>query len=367
MSSFYDALLRRELRLRSLFFCQVLQAVLYSAVAIALAVAGAGVWSLVVGQLVGSAGFLVAAVASSPLRISPRWHSGTAGSFWQTGKGFVLHSALWFASSNADYIVVGRFSGAAGLGAYSMAYRLIELPSAAVADPVAQVSFPSFARMRHGRLDVRGPYLRLLSLVALTACPLGILLSATADPFVSTVLGAGWERAVDPLAILGLWGALLPLSTTGAWLLNSVGQQMTTAKIHGSTLILFIGPLIAAAALGGLTAVAAVMLARGLLTCVLVLAATRRRASIGLREHVGVLRGVGPGCVVAWLSAYGLAAALAGAPALVALVASAAIGLAAYLALVTALDRPLLTLARSQLQAALTRGLAQPAAGSGTA
>ena len=38
---------------------------------------------------------------------------------------------------------------AAQLAYYSMAFRLSELPSFAIAEPVARVTFPGFARMRH--------------------------------------------------------------------------------------------------------------------------------------------------------------------------------------------------------------------------
>jgi lipopolysaccharide exporter len=365
--SFYEALLRRELRLKTLFACNLLQAVLYAAVAIPLAATGSGVWSLVGGQVAGSVAYTMAIVGLSPLRVRPRWDTVAAREIWQTGKGFLAHSALWWASTNIDYVLVARFIGPAGLGAYSMAYRLIEVPNQSVADPVAEVSFPSFARLRHQGLDVFRPYLRVLSLVALVACPLATVLSATADPFVGAVLGSHWEHAVGPLAILGLWGAILPLSTTGAWLLKSIGRPMETAKIHGTTLVVFLGPLIVAAVLGGLTAVAAVMLARGVATYALVLRGGRRIAALPFAEHLRPLRGVGPGCAAAWVSAHGIAVLLGGEAAAVALVASAVVGIAAYLLVVRMLDPSLLPLARSQARLALSRGLAGQQAGSATA
>src|SRR5206468_4028641 len=99
---FYEALLRRELRTRSLFLCQLLQALLYAAISISLAAAGAGVWSLVVGGLASSAAFAVAVVVAAPWRLRPRWHARTALRFWHTAKGFLLQSSLWFVSANSD-------------------------------------------------------------------------------------------------------------------------------------------------------------------------------------------------------------------------------------------------------------------------
>jgi lipopolysaccharide exporter len=355
VSGFYEALLRRELRTRSLFLCQLFQSLLYAAISISLAAAGAGVWSLVVGGLASSAAFAVAVTAAAPWRLWPRWHARTALRFWETAKGFLLQSSLWFVSANADYAAVGRYVGPGGLGAYTMAYRLIEIPNLAIADSVAQVSFPSFTRMRSRGLEVRRPYLRVLSLVALVACPLAVILSATADPFVAAVLGPRWDSAVDPLMILGIAGAILPLSATGGWLLNSVGAQMASARISGATLALFLGPLIWAAAASGIVAVAAVMLARAVATYALVLVATRRRAGVSIAQHLGVLRAVFPACVLAWVASHALAELLADSPAGAVLAASAVCGLGVYVALVRILDGGLLTTAHLQLRLAFSR------------
>lgn len=355
LAGFYEALLRRELRTRALFLCQLFQSLLYAAISISLAGAGAGVWSLVVGGLASSAAFAVAVAAAAPSWLWPRWHARTALRFWHTAKGFLLQSSLWFVSANADYAAVGRYVGAGGLGAYTMAYRLVEIPNLAIADSVAQVSFPSFARMRRGGLDVRAPYLRVLALVALVACPLAVILSATADPFVAAVLGPRWDSAVDPLMVLGIVGAILPLSATAGWLLNSVGEQMASARISAATLALFLGPLIWAAAASGIVAVAAVMLARAIATYGLVVVAARRRAGVGIGEHLGVLRAVFPACALAWVASHTLAVLFADAPASLALVASAICGLGVYVVVVRILDSGLLTTARSQLQLALSR------------
>jgi O-antigen/teichoic acid export membrane protein len=360
LAGFYEALLRRELRTRALFLCQLFQSLLYAAISISLAGAGAGVWSLVVGGLASSAAFAVAVSAAAPWWLWPRWHARTALRFWNTAKGFLLQSSLWFVSANADYAAVGRYVGAGGLGAYTMSYRLVEIPNLAIADSVAQVSFPSFARMRRGGQDVRPPYLRVLALVALVACPLAVILSATADPFVAAVLGPRWDSAVDPLMVLGIAGAILPLSATGGWLLNSVGEQMASARISAATLALFLGPLIWAAAASGIVAVAAVMLARAVATYALVLVATRRRTGVGIAEHLGVLRAVFPACALAWVASYLLAVLFADTPAAVALAASAVCGFGVYVLIVRILDGGLLTTARSQLALAVSRGEAAP-------
>jgi hypothetical protein len=97
------------------------------------------------------------------------------------------------------------------------------------------------------------------------------------------------------------------------------------------------------------------MLARAIATYGLVVVAARRRAGVGIAEHLGVLRAVLPACVLAWVASHALAVLFADAPSGLALVASALCGLGVYLVVVRILDSGLLTTARAQLQLALSR------------
>ena len=116
LAGFYEALLRRELRTRALFLCQLFQSLLYAAISISLAGAGAGVWSLVVGGLASSAAFAVAVVAAAPSWLWPRWHARTALRFWHTAKGFLLQSSLWFVSGERRLCRRGPLRRCGGAG-----------------------------------------------------------------------------------------------------------------------------------------------------------------------------------------------------------------------------------------------------------
>jgi len=299
--------------------------------------------------------YLVWVAVASRVHLRPRWDGAAVRRFWHSGKGFLAHNALWWASANADNALVARFAGAGSLGAYATSYRLSEVPDLAIADAVAQVSFPSFTRLRAKGHDVTGPYLRVLGLVAFAACPLAVLLSATADPFVHTLLGSKWNQAIGPLTLLGLAGAILAVTTSQGWLLKSIGRAMTTVRIYGAILVLLVPPLVVAASESTLTAVAGVMLARGFAVLILYTEAIRRHAAIPVTRQMRPLRGVVPGCAMLWLAARGTAEGLDSAPAAVTLAASVAAGIPVYLLVVRVLDRELIARVRSQVSVALSR------------
>jgi lipopolysaccharide exporter len=336
-SWFQEALLQRELRFKRRFVGQVLQSGTYAVVALALGFAGAGVWAIVIGQAAAILVYAIAMTALAPYRIRPAFDRATARMAFRAGRGFMLQGGLEFFRRNVDYFAVGRFLGAQNLGYYSMAYRLGELPYAAIADPVARVSFPAFARMHAAREEIAPAYLTTLRLVALFACPLGILLSATADPFTRVVFGDAWLPMIPALTVIGVWAALRPLQGTVGWLLNSIGDAGVVATVSAIVLVPFVAGVVLAADRGGITAVAWVVLAESVVSLLALAVLVDRRGGVRLGRQWRALRPVVAGCVAAWPSATLVADATSAAPAIVSLFVTAAGGAVVYVAVVSTL------------------------------
>jgi O-antigen/teichoic acid export membrane protein len=353
---FYETVLQRELEFKKRFFALSTQTLVYTGVALTLAVLGAGVWSLVAGQLAGTVAFAIALVAVAPYHVAPRLDLDTARDLLGDSGGFIAQGVTAFFQQNSDYVAVGRILGAVEVGFYSLAYRLAELPYWAIADPVARVTFPAFARMRHRGEDVRSSFLSTLRLVALVSCPFGVVLSGAADPFVSGLLGDEWLPMVGPLAVLGIWGAVRPVQVTVAWLLNSVGQAGLMGAISVVVLVVLIPALLIAADLGGITAVAWVMLADMVVSLVVLSWFAARRADVGVASQARAVGPVALACVPAWLAARGVAGALDDSAPLAALVAAALAGAAAYLAGVSLMAPGLLRTAVAKGARTIGRG-----------
>jgi lipopolysaccharide exporter len=353
---FYEALLQRELEFRKRFFSLSAQSLTNAAVALPLAAAGAGVWSLVAGQLVSTVAYGIALLAVAPYRVVPSFDRDAARDALRTGRGFMLQSLGSFAQQNADYFVVGRMLGASQVGFYSMAYRLAELPYYAIADPVARVTFPGFARMQSRGEDVRASFLSGLGLVALVTCPVGVILSGAAEPFTQAVLGDAWLPMIGPLAVLGLWGAVRPLQVTVGWLLNSTGEAGLMGVISVVVLVPLVPALVLAADLGGITAVAWVMLADMFASlCVLSLFVSRR-VGVRMRAQWRAYAPVALACVPAWVAARAVAEYTGGELAAgLALAASAAAGTLLYVGALFALEPALPGTALRQIGRTLGR------------
>jgi PST family polysaccharide transporter len=311
------------------------QSAVITAVSIPLAATGAGVWSLVAGQIAGLAAFGVLAFALAPYRVRPAFERSLVPSLFGAGSGFLLQNVSIFARQNADYVVVGRAFGAAQVGFYSMAYRLGDLTYWAIADPVARVTFPSFAKTRSDGGDVRGSFITVLRLVVLVSCPLGVILSGAATPFTEAVFGARWAPMAGPLAVLGIWAAIRPGETTLNWLLNSIEQARVVGVFSIAILVALVPALILAATYGDITTVAWVVLADLLVSLVFMSAMVARRGGVSLRDQWRAVAPIAIASVPAWAASRGAASGLDGASSGVTLAASVAAGTAAYLAALT--------------------------------
>jgi lipopolysaccharide exporter len=336
-SWFQEALLQRELRFRRRFVSQLVQSATYAVVALSLGIAGAGVWSIVIGQAAAMTVYSIVLLFLAPIRVRPAFDRAAARMAFGAGRGFMVQGGLDFLRRNVDYFAVGRFLGARNLGFYSMAYRIGELPYAAIADPVARVSFPAFARAHAAREDPGPAYLGTLRLVALVACPLGVLLSGAADPFVRAVFGADWVPMIGPMAVIGIWAALKPVQATVGWLLNSIGDAGAVGAVSAAVMLPFIVGVVLASQRGSITTVAWVVVAEVTVNLLALAVLVHRRAGVSVARQWSSVRPVVLGCALAWAVASVVAAAVDGAPALLGLVASAGAGGLAYVGAVALL------------------------------
>ena len=111
-----DVVLARLLRFQTDFWIQIGAAIVRTGTAIAFAVAGFGVWSLVVGALAGVTVQAVLAFVLVPYR--PRWRfdlSFLKGT-WRTSSSYLGGGILFYVNMNMDLFMIGRWLGATPLG-----------------------------------------------------------------------------------------------------------------------------------------------------------------------------------------------------------------------------------------------------------
>jgi O-antigen/teichoic acid export membrane protein len=330
---FYTTLIERELAFKKRFYVVAVQALVSAVAVIVLAAAGAGVWSLVVSTIVGSAVYGVGVFLLAPHRPTPAFDRASARVLAPLARGFFVQNAASFFQENMDYIAVGRLLGSRALGLYSLAYRLGDLPRTAIAHPVGKVTFPIFAKMRDEGREVGPSFIAVLRLLALAAFPLCVLMSASADPLVRVAFGDRWLPMVSALSIFGVWAAARVLQASLEWFLNSVGLAGVSGRLSVVALAFHVPALVLAAEFGSIETVSWVMLASVCLFLALLSLGVSRGAGIRVRDQVAALSVLFVAGVAGWLTTRGVVVLLVAQPP-VELVASWAAGLVVYFAAV---------------------------------
>jgi lipopolysaccharide exporter len=341
----HDALCQKRLRFRERFLPEAAMAAVKSALAVALALAGFGIWSLVVAQLAGLAVWTLVLWRVIDWRPRAAWpERALVAELFRFGRWIVVVHLLAAIVHHADKLVVGRELGAAALGLYQMAAKVVEVSIVVWIWVVGRVLFPSFARLHAAGEPIAPAYLRALRAMSVVTLPGAALLALCAGPLLRTLFGDDWGAAAPVLRMLALAGALRALGSSAGDLLKSTGASGTLAVLAAIKAVLLL-PAIALAAARGALAVAAAFAAvtgAGLLLDVSVAA---RRQSLPAGAW---LRSVAPGI--------GVAAAIAAA-AWALLEATAGWPDPARLAAVAGAGGVLFLLALSHLEPALWLGL----------
>ena len=202
------ALLTRELDFRALELRLILSTMLGAAVAIVLAARGFGAWALVVQQVVIAVTSTVLLWVASPWRPRATFSMAAVRRLGGFSANVFGTRLLFYTSKNADNILIGRFLGAASLGAYSIAYNLMLAPIERIAGPIQDVLFPALSRMQDDVRAMAELWLRANRMIAAFSVPALLGFALVAPEFVAVVLGTKWNAAVPVIQILACVGVL---------------------------------------------------------------------------------------------------------------------------------------------------------------
>jgi PST family polysaccharide transporter len=325
-------------------FCDVL---VRGTVGVVLALAGAGVWSLVIGYVAGTTALVTALWVLVPWRPKLRLDRSQLPGLLRFGgalTGVDITSAI---TANADYVFVGKVLGPASLGLYTLAFRLPELAIVNVATVAGIVLFPAFANVDRNALS--HAYTQALRYLLMLCMPIAAGVALLAAPLVEVAFGPKWDGAVEPMQLLTLYAFAVTVGIPAGTAYKAVGRAGVLLKLAVPRTVMLVAG-VAIFVSSGITAVAAThAVVAGLFSVIGILLASRL---LGVRLSRLLSLGVAPLVATAAMSAVvvGVDSLLDSAPATV-LVAGAA-GAAVYLGVLMLLAPDAVRDLRDKLRAA---------------
>jgi polysaccharide transporter, PST family len=219
----YRADLMRRMRFRQLALSDVLAQFIAITVAVVLAQAGAGLWAIVVQQI-------VTAVVAFLINIwNVRWLPGlprrgvSLARFFRFGGGVLGTNALAYVTKSITSVAIGAYYGAAPLGLYNRAYQLLMTPLQQIDAPMTSVVLPVLSRVQEDEVT----FARYLARTQMVACYVTSVILAVAAglayPVTLVLFGERWIEVAPIFVVLAIGGVFRTLSTIAYWIFLAKG------------------------------------------------------------------------------------------------------------------------------------------------
>lgn len=201
-------------------------------ISILLALAGFSYWSLIFGQLGGTVLSVTAYWIVSKWR--PRFHYSRteAKELLHFSKNIAYVKLLSALNQNFTNLFIGRYYGAADLGAYTTSKRIPQVLLTDFCSVTSRITYPIYARVRKSIYDLRKGFFKTTGFTVLLTVPLGIGLCVVAKPFVLVTLTEKWISAIPLVRILALTSMLTTFSYNAGDLFQAVGKPDVMVKVN---------------------------------------------------------------------------------------------------------------------------------------
>jgi O-antigen/teichoic acid export membrane protein len=150
--------------------------------------------------------------------------------FLSFGSATVANNLVNQINTTVDIFLGGRLLAATQLGFYSVPRNLTLQLQFMINPIITRVGFPLIAQVQSDVPRVKTIYLKTLNMTASTNAPLYLGIAFFAPEIVAIVLGAGWDRSVETLRILALWGGLRSTGNPVGSLLFGMGRADLALK-----------------------------------------------------------------------------------------------------------------------------------------
>lgn len=215
LGAIHTALLSRALEFRIQMKIGVLASVVSGVVAIVMAWAGYGIWSIAAQGLVATGLTTALLWMLNGWRPSFVFSMASLRRLFSFGGYVLLINVLDAFYSRLSSLLIGKLYGARELGLYVRAEGARDIPMGVMANVISSVAFPVFSAAAGDRVALRDGMRRSVRGMMMLNVPMMLGLYAVAQPLMLMMFGAQWLSAVPMLQVLCLACLFLPL-----WLLN---------------------------------------------------------------------------------------------------------------------------------------------------
>jgi O-antigen/teichoic acid export membrane protein len=204
-----EAVLQRKMNFKYTSFATFISLIIYTSVAIVLAILNDkfnlfvyGAWVLIIAYMSQTIIRTIMIIIKRPIKLTFKINHQSVKSLLYFGTGVTITNIINNMATQGDYFVVSRTLGPSPLGAYNRAYQLLLLPTNLVSSNLDRVLFPLLSKFQTNKDKIAKTFLNMIALLAVVAFPISFFSSILGAELVTVVLGPNWEATIIPFQIL---------------------------------------------------------------------------------------------------------------------------------------------------------------------
>ncbi|HEV2811731.1 MAG TPA: oligosaccharide flippase family protein [Solirubrobacteraceae bacterium] len=232
---------------------QAIEPVVGLVVSVALALAGLGVWALVVGALAGTYCTALAAVLSSPYRLRLRWDRAAVREYTDFSWPLLLGAAATIVMVQVPTVITAHELGIAAVAAIALAATITGF-TRRVDEVVTTTLYPAICAVKDRTDLLFESFWKSNRLALLWATPVGVGVALFARDVVPAVLGEQWRFATGLVAAVALTAVVEQIAFNWSAFLRARGQTRPIAVASVVALVLVLAIAVPLLVAEGLTA-----------------------------------------------------------------------------------------------------------------
>jgi PST family polysaccharide transporter len=221
------ARMRAEMKFRPMALRTLVATAAGGVVGIAMAVGGAGYWSLLAKGLVESLVSVTLVWRSCSYRPGRQFSWQRWREIFATSRHVLSSRLLDLVIQRFDAFVLSARLGPVSLALYSASQRIYGAFMETLFSTVNRATYPAFGRMGEDRERIVESLLRVVGLTAFVTFPVFAAVAVLSQPLVLTLLGPAWKDAAPVLAALCAGGMLFSVSHFNPMVLGATGRTAT--------------------------------------------------------------------------------------------------------------------------------------------
>jgi O-antigen/teichoic acid export membrane protein len=213
--------LQKEMKFKQEFYLLSINRAIGFLITIVFAYIMKSYWALVIGTFSNAIIGVFLSYFFHPMR--PTISLKRFNEIFSVSNWMLLKNIGQYFQTNLHRLLVGHWSPAATLGAYSLGSDIAAMPTNELLAPFNRVLFPAFSNLQDNPAELKRVFLLAQGLQTLVAMPAAAGLALVANDLVPLLLGVKWVEAIPYVQILSWGGVFSALISTSGFLMISLG------------------------------------------------------------------------------------------------------------------------------------------------